>query len=355
MPMVKDVMRDWMNTTIEENYAADCRQLHERLVQIARSRSALDAREAELLLDADELQIWRLHGQPTLAAYLELTLGYGPHAANERMRVARELRELPLIHEALAEGRLHFSAVRELTRVANRETEDAWIAAADGKNLRQIERLVAGHVKGDLPEDPADPETMLERVTFELTPATIAAFRAMRKALDEECGERLTDDQLFQILARRALEPAASESPRAAQVAFMVCPDCKAATADGAGMVADVTPAQLERALCDAELLGDVEAEPTPMRKTVTDRVRRQVFARDHHRCTVPGCRSARNLDIHHVHYRSHGGLHEIWNLTTLCSAHHHLLHEGKLRVSGKTPDLTYERYSDDDGWQQLD
>ena len=131
--------------------------------------------------------------------------------------MARELRELPLIRDALADGRLHFSAVRELTRVANRETEAEWIAAADGKNLRQIERLVAGHAKGDLPEDPADPETMLERVTFELTPATIAAFRAMRKAIDDECGERLTDDQLFQIVARRALEPASSTT-RASQL-----------------------------------------------------------------------------------------------------------------------------------------
>jgi len=299
-------MRAWENTTTEENYLADCRLLHERLIQIARSRSALDAREAELLLDADELRVWRVHGQPTLAAYLELTLGYGPHAANERLRVARELRDLPLIREALADGRLHFSAVRELTRVADRETEQAWIAEADGKNLRQIERLVAGHVKGDLPEDEADPEIMLERVTFELTPATIAAFRAMRKALDEECGERLSDDQLFQILARRALEPATS-TVRASQVAYMVCPECKAATADGAGMVADVTPAQLERALCDSEILGDVEGEPAPVRKTITDRLRRQVFARDHHRCTVPGCRSARNLDIHHVRYQAHG------------------------------------------------
>ena len=67
----------------------------------------------------------------------------------------------------------------------------------------------------------------------------------------------------------------------------MVCPTCKAATADGAGMIADVTPAQLDAAMCDAELLGDVEREPERVRKTVTARVRRQVYARDHHRCSV--------------------------------------------------------------------
>ena len=70
----------------------------------------------------------------------------------------------------------------------------------------------------------------------------------------------------------------------------MQCPDCKAATVDGAGMVADVTPAQIETAMCDAEVLGDVTHEPERVRKTVSPRMRRQVFARDHHRCTVPGC-----------------------------------------------------------------
>src|SRR5215470_20416401 len=79
----------------------------------------------------------------------------------------------------------------------------------------------------------------------------------------------------------------------------MQCPDCKAATVDGAGMVADVTPAQIEAAHCDAEILGDIEREPERVRKTVSDRLRRQIFARDHHRCTVPGCRAGRNLDVH--------------------------------------------------------
>ena len=342
-----------MSEQLDENHLDDCRTLHARLQQIARSRGALDAREAELLLDADEIQIWLAYGQPTLAAYLEHTLGYGPHACSERLRVARELRELPQLHEALADGRLHFSAVRELTRVATRETEGAWIAAADGKNVRQVEGLVAGHDKGDLPTDPADPDTRLQRVWFDVAPETLAAFRAMRKQLDDEFGDRLTDDQLLQILWRRALEPATNAAP-AAQVAYTVCSQCKAATADGAGIVVDVAPAQIERALCDAEVLGDVAGEPERVRKTVSDRLRRQVFARDHHRCTVPGCRAARNLDIHHVQFQSHAGRHEITNLTVLCSGHHSLLHEGKLRIAGKAPALTYERHSEDEGWKLL-
>ena len=135
----------------------------------------------------------------------------------------------------------------------------------------------------------------------------------------------------------------------------MICPECKAATADGAGIVVDVTPAQIETALCDAEILGDVEREPERVRKTITDRMRRQVFARDHHRCTVPGCRSGRNLDVHHLPFRSHGGPHAMWNLAVLCHGHHTLLHEGKLRASGKAPSLTYERRDEEGNWRRLE
>jgi hypothetical protein len=29
-------------------------------------------------------------------------------------------------------------------------------------------------------------------------------------------------------------------------------------------------------------------------------------------------------------------------------------LHEGKLRISGKAPDLVYERRTEDDSWQRI-
>src|ERR1044071_9586350 len=88
-------------SSLEANHIADCRSVHAQLAEIAKARGALDASEAELLLAADELQIWRAFGQPTLAAYLETTLGYGPHSCTARLRGARELGELPQLHAAL--------------------------------------------------------------------------------------------------------------------------------------------------------------------------------------------------------------------------------------------------------------
>jgi hypothetical protein len=72
----------------------------------------------------------------------------------------------------------------------------------------------------------------------------------------------------------------------------------------------------------------------------VSPRLREQVFARDGHRCQIPGCRSSRNLEIHHIIEQALGGPHEMWNLTTLCCGHHAARHEDLLEITGRAPAL---------------
>ena len=142
----------------------DWQSVDRALRTIARRRAALDADEARWLRAAEALQIWLPLGMVSALDYLERVLGYRPRSAQDRLRVARALGTLPQLTAALAQGELAFSAVRELTRVATPATEDAWRAAATGKNLRQIEDLVADHRPGDRPEDPPDPEARVHVV-----------------------------------------------------------------------------------------------------------------------------------------------------------------------------------------------
>jgi hypothetical protein len=53
----------------------------------------------------------------------------------------------------------------------------------------------------------------------------------------------------------------------------------------------------------------------------------------------ITGCRSARNLDLHHIEFQRDGGSHEIFNLTTTCTGHHKQLHDGALTIRGRAPD----------------
>ena len=57
---------------------------------------------------------------------------------------------------------------------------------------------------------------------------------------------------------------------------------------------------------------------------------------RDHGCCTVPGCRNATFVDVHHIEPRADGGAHDEENLTVLCSAHHRALHRGQLEITGR-------------------
>ena len=95
----------------------DWREVDEQLRGIAKRRAALDVEEAKWLREAARIRIWREVGCGSLAEYLERRLGYAPHTAMERLRVALAIEQLPAIEAALAEGELTFSAVRELTRV----------------------------------------------------------------------------------------------------------------------------------------------------------------------------------------------------------------------------------------------
>ena len=314
-------------------------EVHRRLREYARHRASLDAAEAFDLMRAEQLKLHFLCGFATMYEYLERVLGYGPHAARERMRVARSLAKLPETTAALARGELTYSAVRELTRVATAETEDRWLKAADGMAAGQIERLVAGHQPGDQPEDPTHPDLRPRVVRIELPPEVYALWRQARSVIAAERGAEISDADLVESLCRAVIAPGTGAAGPAHQIAYQQCPDCRRATQNGAGREIDIAPEVFDRAVCDARDIGSLDA-PAPERATttVTPRLREQVFARDHHRCTVPGCRSARNLDIHHIIPRARGGKHELWNVTLLCSGHHMALHDGLLELRGKAP-----------------
>ncbi|HEY0483144.1 MAG TPA: HNH endonuclease signature motif containing protein [Kofleriaceae bacterium] len=320
-------------------WVAEWQEIDRRLREYARHRAALDAAEAFDLLRAEQLKVHLSYGFATLYEYMERVLGYMPHAARERMRVARSLGALPATTAALARGELTFSAVRELTRVATAETEAEWLTATQGKVANQIERMVAHHRTGDRPDDPVVPDVRPRVVRIELSPEVYALWRQARSVVADERGSEISDADFVETLCRGAIAPGTGEGGPAHQIAYQQCPDCRRTTQNGAGREIDVAPEVFERASCDAKRLGSLDAAvPERATTTVTPRLREQAFARDHHRCTVPGCRSARNLDIHHVIEQCRGGTHDLWNLTLLCSGHHAALHAGLLTLHGQAP-----------------
>jgi hypothetical protein len=66
-------------------------------------------------------------------------------ATREQLRVGRKLAELPAIREKFGTGRLSYSKVRALTRVAEPEMEEHLLTLAEEATAAQLERILRGY------------------------------------------------------------------------------------------------------------------------------------------------------------------------------------------------------------------
>ena len=96
---------------------------HRELVRMAAARAEHEHVLGGALLRALRAEAWRAMGMATFTEYAERIVGLTPRQTEDRLRVAMALEGLPQASAALAEGRIHFTAVRELARVAAPDTE----------------------------------------------------------------------------------------------------------------------------------------------------------------------------------------------------------------------------------------
>jgi hypothetical protein len=323
---------------------ADVERVHRQLQRIVKARGALDLQEAAALREAQRLGIWRPFGYSSLVEYMEMRLGYSPQAARDRLRVANIVETLPRIAAAMDSEELPFGKARELVRVVTPETEPVWLEAIKDKNTRQVEAMVAEHHPGDLPTDPPDPGLRRKVLRYEVKPETYALIRQVQQILEKETGGRLDDDALIRALCRRVLDgDGATRTKPPYQIAVTVCATCMTGQQESGGLTVEMSPAAVETALCDATNIGALDADkPSRVTKHIPDAIRRQVHQRDHYRCSVPWCRSTKNLDIHHTKHRRDGGTHEPRKLCTLCESHHLGHHEGSLEITGDWPNFVF-------------
>ncbi len=248
----------------------DWRAADRALRRLARQRARLDADEARWLLIARRAQVHVELGLGSFLEYTERVLGYRPRTALERLRVAEALEELPALRDALARGAVSYSATRELTRVATPATEDAWLAAAAGKTMREIEALVAGRAPGDGPDDPDDASLEPRVLRLELTPEAYGQFLAARRALEDAAGGRLDDSAVVAALSRAVIDaPGPADAPvtRARhQLAITICARCDRATHDVAGQSINLAPA------ARAEVVATRHADANARRRRTVQR-----------------------------------------------------------------------------------
>ncbi len=78
--------------------------LEVRVLGYAAQITALTAEFLSLVAELDERESWRVRGIHSLAQWLSWKAGISQRTAHEQVRVAKSLRELPLIREAFGAG-----------------------------------------------------------------------------------------------------------------------------------------------------------------------------------------------------------------------------------------------------------
>ncbi len=294
-------------------------------------------------------RLYRDRGYSSIHAYAEAVLGFGQAKTYQFIRLAESLDGLPQLRASVEAGEMPWTKARSVAAVATPRSEGQWIALAKASSARQLEARIResrGEARrdrgqgdllapapGPIPAPaPVPAPAPKVQVSFTLEPEQHARWLAIVERLRKQ-GQTGTKEELllaaFAALAEAECTRVQSEVPY--QVVIYRCEECGAARLPDRRPLA---PAVAAQAACDCR----TQREGAPNRASIPPSLRRQVLARDGHRCQAPGCRSTRFLEVHHREPRRRGGRNSAANLITLCAACHRLLHESGVGLAAALP-----------------
>ena len=118
--------------------------LIDQITELAGHLNAAQARWLTLIAEFDRRKAWAEWGVKSCAYWLNWKCGLDLGAAREKLRVAHARESLPRIAESMAAGRLSYSKVRAMTRVADESNEEYFLNIAlhgTQRIMQEISRL----------------------------------------------------------------------------------------------------------------------------------------------------------------------------------------------------------------------
>ena len=202
-----------------EPHRVPLERVEAQICELAGHLAAATCRFLVLLADFDARRGWASWEMGSCAQWLSWKCQMSSGTAREHVRVARALRDLPVIRARFAAGRLSYAKVRALTRIAAPATEAGLAELAGPMTANQLERFARAHRQvtraGDA--DARVRRRLVWRVeedgslsgTFRLPPL---AGAVLLKALRAACAD-LAGDPAAGVSA----ETPAAETPAAAE------------------------------------------------------------------------------------------------------------------------------------------
>jgi hypothetical protein len=336
--------------------------------------NAANHRFLVLLAEFDRRNGWSDGATQSCAHWLNWKCGMAMGAAREKVRVAHALAKLPKVAAGMASGKLSYSKVREVTRIATEATEDTLLMIAEHGTAAHVEKLVRAYRRCQEAEELSREarQQRNRRVSFRhdddgslilycRLPAEVGALvmKALDLALEKlppELPKHVPAGMLpttTRFSARRAdalalmaesfvghevLEAPGSDRH---QIVVHVAAETLRERTSGCCEIEQgpsIAAETARRFACDASVFalfeGD-DGEPLNLgrkTRTVSAPLRRLLNARDKG-CRFPGCANSRYIDCHHIKHWANGGETKPSNLLSLCRFHHRAVHEGGIRI----------------------
>ncbi len=323
-----------------------------------------------LIAEFDRRDGWAELGFSSCVDWLAWRTGVTPITARHQIRAAHALAGLPKTSEAMKQGLVSYTKVREITRVATPETEAELLAYAQSASAVQLQAFVQGWKRMEREDEISAEErrhrsrklsvvvdgegmyVVRGRLEPEAGAALMRAIEAAHDAIyrDEEAEARPRGEQrradAVGLVAERALAAGFGGVESGARAErYQVVVHTEAATLveegetgrselDGVRVCAETS----RRMACDAAVVrmthgrgGEVLSVGRKTR-TIPPHIRRALEERDRG-CRYPGCGS-RFTEAHHVRHWADGGETSLANTVLLCRRHHRLLHEGRVKMA---------------------
>ena len=368
---------------------------HERTIQLEKMADGITELAAhldagtyqllQLIYEFDKEEGWAGDGIYSCAHWLNWKCGMSLGSARERVRVAKALPALPTISAAFREGRVSYSKVRAMTRVATLENEGALlqialhgtathvetqvrlyrkvkrIEALEDENLRHGHRELTWHIDDDdywvfkgrfTPEQGALLQKALEAAADQLfeeqqyVPEDVEKEINANIPLDSTSPEpvsRKRADQLARVvegfLTGVGKNRPVNDLSGGDKYMVNIHTDIETLKQDGTAAESEIedrghVSAETSRRLsCDCSIVHwheNAQGDPLDVgRKTrsIPPAIRRALKRRDQG-CRFPGCTCSRFVDAHHIQHWADGGETCMDNLILLCRTHHRLVHE---------------------------
>ena len=228
---------------------SNAKVVHERLLVALDAMRKAESQAVTLFADVLKGKLYRGLGFASIHLYAEEALGFSRSKTYEFIRLAEALDDLPKLKDQIDSGKLPWTKAREVVKVATPETEQEWLALAESKSRRDLEKEV---VKSRARRDSAKDEIQTEMLAPEHETPVAAAVQSLTLCLSPLAKARL-EAMLEKLMKKQhcsreqvllmALESLLAESTRVDsgaspyQVVVQECPACKGKTVGRSGVV----------------------------------------------------------------------------------------------------------------------